>query len=254
MNISKGMRRLLMTVALAATCNAHAAWVDIYSNDFNSGMPAEISGAGSLKAVQGYAGVGHPGNQFSGQYLVNSTGCLFCISPQQPTATAFTLAGLPQHTAIRVSFLLAIRDSWDGDVGMAPDIFNVSVNSVGYFSETFSDNRPGWTYSYVAPPEGLLTPGTANYDENPVWPDIAFDMGLDPRFQSIAHSSDTLTLSFFAGGAGWQGGTDESWGIDNLRISIFTAATAVPEPGSVALLSAALGLLGVMQRRRAMRD
>jgi hypothetical protein len=37
---------------------------------------------------------------------------------------------------------------------------------------------------------------------------------LKTRFQNIPHSSSTLTLTGFAGGDGWQGGTDEWWAID----------------------------------------
>jgi hypothetical protein len=43
-------------------------------------------------------------------------------------------------------------------------------------------------------------------------------MGLDPRFGNIAHTASSLTVTWLAHGTGWQGGTDESWGIDNVEV------------------------------------
>src|SRR3989475_639253 len=43
-------------------------------------------------------------------------------------------------------------------------------------------------------------------------------MGLDPRFTAIPHTSSTLTIDWFAGDAGWQGGNDESWALDNVAV------------------------------------
>lgn len=258
-------------VALGFSLNAQADWQSVYSNDFNGGMSAQVSGGGFLKSVSGYAGVGQQGNQFSGQYLVNDTGCynFRCNSLTAPSVpTTLTLTNLPAHTAISLSFLLAIRDSWDGSY-YAPnprmefanhDYFNVSVDGVRLFSETFTTwPDANYVQSYVAPTGGLLTPIARNYDGN-AYLDDAYDMGLDPRFQSIAHSGSTLTISFWADGSGWQGRTngnptcvsdncsDESWGIDNLRVSILAAP--VPEPESAAMMLAGLAVLGTLSRRR----
>jgi hypothetical protein len=266
MKANGGVQLLLAAVSALAISSANAAWVDVYSNDFNAGASPQITGAGNLQAVQGYAGIGTVGNQFSGQYLVNSTGCAFgCGGPlnpaQSPSPTVLTLNNLPAHSAIQISFLLAIRDSWDGSY-YAPtpqtnfanhDYFNVAIDGVAYFSETFSFrlNDPQYIFSYVAPVGGLLTPGALlNRDENTSYPDLAYDMGLDSRFQSIAHSGSSLTLSFFASGAGWQGGTDESWGIDNLRVSVLTLPDPqpVPEPETWLMVLAGLGVLARIRR------
>ena len=50
-------------------------------------------------------------------------------------------------------------------------------------------------------------------------------MSLEPAFFDIPHSATTLTVEFFASG-GWQGGNDESWAIDQLRICIASANQA----------------------------
>jgi len=48
-------------------------------------------------------------------------------------------------------------------------------------------------------------------------------MGLDPVFQNIPHTAGTLTIEWFAGGSGWQGGSDESWAIDNVEVILTSA-------------------------------
>jgi hypothetical protein len=58
----------------------------------------------------------------------------------------------------------------------------------------------------------LLT-GTVPYNyAGGVFTDTAYDMGIDPSFQTIAHSGSTLTISFWADGPGWQGLTNGNRG------------------------------------------
>jgi hypothetical protein len=45
-------------------------------------------------------------------------------------------------------------------------------------------------------------------------------MSLEPRFHGISHTAPTLTVSFIMEGPGIQSLDDESWAIDNLRISL----------------------------------
>jgi len=57
-----------------------------------------------------------------------------------------------------------------------------------------------------------FNPGTTFHD------DSAYNMYVEPAFANIGHTSGTLVISWFADGAGWQGGNDESWAIDNVQI------------------------------------
>ena len=52
-------------------------------------------------------------------------------------------------------------------------------------------------------------------------------MSLEPAFFDIPHSATTLTVEVLRMG-GWQGGNDESWAIDQLRIGDIASANQPP--------------------------
>lgn len=211
---------------------AFAASVTVFSTNFNSGAPPEFSGVTTTEGVQGYAGLGTGLNVFGGDFLRNTSA--------PPSKTTLTLTGLAPHTSISLGFLLAIIDSWDGNgcgIGFpGPDTFNVTVDGLLIFSAVFENSFCG-SQTYV-PPAGVelarrlqlgFTP------DDPFWRDSAYNMGLDPVFQNIPHTAGTLTIEWFAGGSGWQGGTDESWAIDNVAVILNDGVVTVAidiKPGS----------------------
>jgi len=198
-----------------ATANAYG--FTAYFNNFDTdptvapGITAGLSGVTSTEGVQGYSGIGPPGNQFSGNFLRNSS------YGNPATPTTLTLTGLPSHTSVDVNFLLAIIDSWDGYSEWGPDFFNVQVDGISVFSQVITD--------YTAPSGGLLSSGSNLGFTS--WDDRAFNMYLDPAFQNIPHTGSTLTISWFASGPNWQGGSDESWAIENVQVAV---NNAVPPP------------------------
>lgn len=217
----------LVVVSLAGLANAQPTQV-FYSN-FDSGQPAELSGAGGLESVMGLAGVGNTGDTFTGNLWRNDGGALF--------KTTLTFDNLPAHDSVSVGFLLAFIDSWDsidGDPG--PDWFNLDVDGINRLKIT-SANASG-TVTYAG---DQLYWGEAGWNDG--WWDRAFDLGGETLIQNIPHTASSLTIDFYASGDGWQAGIDESWGIDNLGVSV----NVVPAPAA-----ASLALAGVMlaQRRR----
>lgn len=230
-----------VAVLLAATFlgSASAQAAPVFETDFESGMPIELTtGDGVLEPVQGFAGLGPSGSQFGGQFLRNAS----------TNATILTLTGLPAHSAIDIEFLLAVIDSWDGSSAGFPsgDFFTVTVDGVPIFTESFVNSQAGFTQTYVAPSGGELA-----YKQNLGFTvgfhhsDSAYDMALEPSFQGVPHSASTLTVVFSGSGTGYQGGTDESWAIDQLRVSL------VPEPGALFLLvSGALSATAMARRSR----
>lgn len=230
-------RRILLAgfVVSALSVSKAQAQLTVFSTDFNSGLPSAFSGAGGVEGVQGFSGLGIGSNTFSGDFLRNDS----MGNPASPSI--LTLTSLPAHTTVSMDFLLAAIDSWDSiDGAPAPDFFNITVDGNPVFQATFV--IAGGSVNYNGTDIGG---GQQQRGFNGGWNDRAYDMSFEPSLQNIPHSASSLTIAFFAGGAGWQGGIDESWGIDNVRVSL----NAVPEPGTIALLTG-LAVSGVGLRRR----
>jgi hypothetical protein len=125
------------------------------------------------------------------------------------------------------------------------------------FSHVFNQPPQNGIQSYTPPPGVLLAPLSTNLGFT-FWNDQALNMGLDPLFSAIPHTASTLTVDWFVccqgvhDSDGWQGGSDESWGLDSVRVVLNTAdAQQVPEPGSfVILLCGLIGLIGAVGTRK----
>ena len=206
-----------------------------YFNDFDgglvvaSGITDTLGGITSTESVQGYDGIGSSGNTFGGNFLRNTSGTPWGV-PGSPTT--LTLTGLPPHGSVDISFLLAIIDGWDGTepgggpgacTDCHPDIFTVTVDGVPVFSEAFGFNGP-----VFVPPLGVLLTESVPLGFNSDHDDAAYDMGLNPTFDNIPHSANSLTIEWVASGDGWQGGDDESWAIDNLEVILYSTFPDVP--------------------------
>ncbi len=206
--------RETLTTTTTTSISINNAEVVFYAN-FNSGVPPQFSGVTTIESVQGFNGLGTGTNVFDGNFLRNQTS-------YPASKTVLTLTGLPPHTSIDLNFLLAILESWDGlgppENPDGPDYFNVVIDGTLVFSETFDFRTLDWmTYK---PPAGVLLALFQTLYGNPDWPDGAYNMGLDPKFHNIPHTSSSLVVEWFASGGGWQGGYDESWAIDNVEVIV----------------------------------
>jgi len=146
------MVRTLISASVVAIMSGSAMGQQVFFNDFNSDIPAEIGGFINNAGVQGFNGLGNLGNTFSGNFLYNdSTGNL-------ATATTLTINNLPSHTSISVGFLLAVIDSWDSiDGSPSPDFFNVMIDDVSVFQTTF--NIQSGNVNYIPPVNGDIGNG-----------------------------------------------------------------------------------------------
>ena len=235
-----------MVFAIAAPSAAVAGPVQIFFTDFDSAVPTELTGITTTEDVWGFAADG-----FSGNMLRNESGGDAQdrrITGIEGQATVLTLTGLAEHTHIEVNFLLAVIDSWDngGSCLKGNDYFNVVADGSTLIRDSFGNACGDASY---AGPSASASGGLHHRGFASVFADRAYDLGMDSRL-FFAHTGSTLTLQFFANGAGWQGGIDESWGMDNLEVILYaTDVATVPEPGTLLLVGGAL-LGGVIARAK----
>ncbi|MEZ6138814.1 MAG: hypothetical protein R3C53_28340 [Pirellulaceae bacterium] len=238
------MKLILSCILLICCLSRNAKAGIIFESDFESGLGTQFTGQGFIDGTQGYSAYGF-GNNFLRNNSGNGTG----------NGISLTLSNLPTHDSVSVDFLLAVIDSWDG-VGNqvhGPDGWSVAIDGTTIFSYVFENSNSG-NQTYVPPAGVTLARRTDLGFAGPggFFRDSAYDMSLDTSFENIAHTSSTLTVTWFRhSGLQINSSTfvDESWAIDNLRVSLGGVA-AVPEPSSL-LTVAGLFLLGLRGRQRA---
>lgn len=229
------MTRFALAMAIAAGSASLASAQQVFFTDFDSGVPAEFSGPGTAQGVQGYNGLGNGSNTFAGNMLRNTdTGV-----PEQ-AKSVLTLTNLPAHDTLRLDCLVAIIDSWDGingAAGFADDTFNIRIDGALVFSQIFAHASGSQSYNPGAP---IMVSQGSNLGFGS-YADSALDLNFDSNL-TVAHSASSVTIEFFASGTGWQGGDDESFGLENVGVTV----RGVPAPGALALF----GLAGLGARRR----
>ena len=243
--------------AVAMAGSAHAGL--LYSNDFDG---AELRGAGVSGAFFGlptegsvagfWNAAGWAGNYGAGRGGLVGGGNVADF-------TGLSLTGLATHTHINASFILGFLESWDSTDGgppFSPDHLEIFIDGAKVADLTYNNalGTVKMTGGGVLLSDGMG--GVSEYvrvntDTNP-FADTLVDMSTAP-FLSFAHTGSSLNLLFRAAGAGWQGGSDEGYGIDNVVLTydgIVAPPGGVPEPASWALMIAGFGLSGSALRRR----
>lgn len=125
-------------------------------------------------------------------------------------------------------------DSWDGSATvLGPDWFKVTANGATLFRETFT-NHAGHVQSAPSPTVGPTQLGFDDRWNDSIYRSITRTFRVEPGVPIVITWADE----------GLQGMNDESWGIDNVRVSY----AVVPSPGTVLPLAA--GALTLLRRRR----
>lgn len=238
-------------LALLSTTSAHAATL-VYTNNFDAGgyfLAAGVSDSfggltqGAPETAVVNAAVNATG--WAGNYWANRTGGSPLGTPSN--VSVLELTNLPVHTTVSLDFLLGFLNTWDSvNGGPAPDLLDVTVNGVPLLSGLTTDVASGSVENYG--------PGTELFDTTVLGSNGS---GALAAFNLIfPHTSSTLSIGFGAGGAGWQGGQDEAFGLDAFRITLDATDSGVPEPSTWALMLMGFGAIGGamrFRRRQALR-
>ena len=130
---------------------------------------------------------------------------------------------LPDHRRLRVSFDLYILKSWDGtSPEYGPDQWSLAVaGGSRLFASTFSNNpkfeREGsyqdFPYPRSQPRSGAISTNTLGFGT--FFGDSIYHFDF-----VFPHSDNNLTLHFSSSLFEGKGTADESWGLDNVRVSI----------------------------------
>jgi hypothetical protein len=247
-----GSIRLACTSAIAATLANLAAPASaaslLYSNDFDA-LPTLAPGVtaggftnGGLEAAKTYGS--WTGNYFANRSMGNPA-----------AASVLTLSNLPAHSAVNISFILGYLESWDSNsTGFwGPDYLKVEVDgALVLFGVTSNNANCGGQcqrHPFVNYGGGTILAEYVQANGTFYMSDTLIDMSTSPALLSMPHSANSLSLSINAYGAGWQGGTDEAWGLDALAITYVPASNPNPVPGPLPLL----GLLTTFKFSRKIR-
>ena len=210
---------LTLTAALAAwgapAAAGSAVKTTVFKSNFESGLPAGLdAGVGEVTGVQGYEGLAYGTRQFSGQMLRSPTG----------NVVTLTLQNLPAHRHLGVDFLFAAIDSLDG-TGTFPsgDFFHVKVDGVSVFRESFANATESQVQSYTPSKPGFVLARRVDlgFSQGTYYLDSAYYLGGEKRLKRISHTGSSAVITFEIEGEGIQPLSDESWGMDALKVYVY---------------------------------
>lgn len=151
-------------------------------------------------------------------------------------AVTLTLTNLPAHQSVTVSFDLYIIRTWDGhSTRWGPDVWGLSVtDGPALVRTTFSSRGHMQAYPDVHL-SGSHPARTAAREADTLgymWRDAPRDSVYSPSV-TFSHTADSLQLNFFA--SGLSAIANESWGLDNVRITVSEEPVAPSDEGDHAL-------------------
>ncbi len=215
------MKLIFLVIASAILIIINSAQATlIYSNDFENGVGSEWSSS--------RIGYDDDTSHFLGNFG-NDT-------------VTLSLEGLPAHDTITVNFDLILWDSWDGEnTRWGKDYQGLEADNTQVYEYTFSN----FSQTNQTNPD-LSRQLYGKFGGTQHWQDSLYENYNDGF--TFDHTGSSLTLSFY--GRHLQSLGDESWAIDNIRVSSSSPAP-VPEPATMLLFGTGLtGLAGSRMRRK----
>jgi hypothetical protein len=167
-----------------------------------------------------------------------------------------TLARLPRHNIVTLSFSLLVIDAWTGARvdSDGQDIFQVRVDhsATPLVKTTFSNSSDGQHYpgpygGEIFPPQtGATEVNTLGYGN--LWNgDSVYNLSF-----TFDHAASNLNVSFGVSGLVGPGKIDqESWGLDNVAFYLGLTALPIPEAPTSILVVIALALVSIARARSA---
>lgn len=133
-----------------------------------------------------------------------------------------TLDHLPPHASATLAFDLLILKSWDGNSPQyGPDRFKLRVvDGPTLLDTSFSNNKKTATEGSF---QDYPTPGSAPQTGAVAVNRLGYRFFGDSIYHlefTFPHDADTLVLEFSSDMYEGKGTEDESWGLDNVRVSV----------------------------------
>lgn len=206
----------------------------IYFNDFQGVVGAEWSNTATAITPVG-------ARRFLGQFGAETV--------------SLSLGGIAPHSQVTIDLDLFIILTWDGTgevLGAGPDVWRLSVTSGPTLLNTTFALHPNQVQNYPDAAGSLMThPLATGAAEHNTLGYIFSTLG-DPE-DAVYHLSFTFahadsTVAFDFAGIGLQAVTDESWGLDNVRVSIDDLP--VSEPATTFLFASGALFAAVRRWRR----
>ncbi|MDA7680630.1 LamG domain-containing protein, partial [bacterium] len=143
------------------------------------------------------------------------------------------LSNLPQHESVSVVFDLFIMRTWDGNyLGHGPDVWQLKERDGATLLQTTFLNQEVYNQFGQSFPDGFNPDSPSIFDSFTGASEVqTLGYGIDAVYRverTFSHTGASLVLEFT--GIGLQGPGDESWGLDNVSVSVSEKAVAVAIP------------------------
>jgi hypothetical protein len=168
---------------------------------------------------------------------------------------SLSLGGIAAHTEVTLDFDLFTILTWDGTgqvLGSGPDVWRLDVSGGPTLLNTTFALHPNQVQNYPDPAGSLTTYPLATGAAEHNTLGYVYSVLNDPEDAvyhlsfTFPHLDSTLMLDF--SGLGLQPIADESWGLDNVRVSIDDRQ--VPEPATSLLIASGLFFAALWRGKR----